>query len=341
MFNDFDGLFDNPDDASQNPNELDFDSMLGMDNAEEAVSDSNPLFLYGGVGLGKTHLMYAIAWQIKQNKPNRRVVYISAEKFMNNFISAIRNNDVLGFKERFRNVDVLMIDDVQFISGKDSTQEEFFHTFNALIEQKKQLVISADRSPAELDGIKDRIKSRLGCGLVADIHQTTYELRHGILKAKAERMGVDVPDEVYSFLASKITSNVRELEGAFNKVMAHANLMGNPVTLEYTRNILKDLLRASERVVSIEDIQKAVSDHFNVRLSEMFSAKRARAIARPRQIAMYLCKEMTTKSLPDIGRKFGGRDHTTVIHAVKTIKKLETSDPEVTEDINIIKRILG
>ncbi len=300
----------------------------------------NPLFLYGGVGLGKTHLMHAIAWHIRTQDPSRKVIYLSAEKFMYQFIRALRFKDTMAFKEQFRSVDVLMIDDVQFISGKDSTQEEFFHTFNALVDQNRQIVISADKSPSDLEGMEERLKSRLGWGLVADIHPTTYELRLGILQAKAEQTKTAVPAKVLEFLAHKITSNVRELEGALNRIFAHAQLVGRPITLESAQEVLHDLLRANERRVTIDEIQKRVAEHYNIRLADMHSARRARAVARPRQVAMFLCKQLTPRSLPEIGRKFGGRDHTTVMHAVRKIEELRTNDRTLAEDIELLRRML-
>jgi chromosomal replication initiator protein len=308
--------------------------------AEAAAVSFNPLFLYGGVGLGKTHLMHAIAWHIRKRTPQRRVIYLSAEKFMYQFIRALRHKTTMAFKEQFRSVDVLMIDDVQFISGKDSTQEEFFHTFNALVDQNRQVVISADKSPSDLEGLEERMRSRLGWGLVADIHPTTYELRLGILHAKAEQLKSEIPGKVLEFLAHKITSNIRELEGALNRIVAHATLVGRPITLESTQEVLNDLLRAHDRRVTIDEIQKRVAEHFNVKLADMHSARRARAVARPRQVAMYLAKQLTTRSLPEIGRKFGGRDHTTVMHAVRKIEELRALDSGFSEDIELLRRML-
>ena len=299
----------------------------------------NPLFLYGGVGLGKTHLMHAIAWQVRTRGPARKVLYLSAEKFMYQFIRALRFKDTMAFKEQFRSVDLLMIDDVQFISGKDSTQEEFFHTFNALVDQNRQIVISADKSPSDLE-MEDRMKSRLGWGLVADIHPTTYELRLGILQAKAEQRKSAVPSKVLEFLAHKITSNVRELEGALNRILAHAQLVGREISLETAQEVLHDLLRANDRRITIDEIQKRVAEHYNIRLGDMHSARRARAVARPRQVAMYLCKQLTPRSLPEIGRKFGGRDHTTVMHAVRRIEELRATDKALAEDVELLRRML-
>lgn len=322
------------------PNELAFAAAKRVAESSSVVQGCNPLFLYGGVGLGKTHLMHAIAWHIRRTNPERRVMYLSAEKFMYQFIRAIRFNDAISFKDQFRSVDVLMIDDVQFISGKDSTQEEFFHTFNALIDQNKQLVISGDRSPSDLDGIEERIRSRLGWGLVADIHTTNYELRLGILQTKVEKMGCNVPQKVLEFLAHKITSNIRELEGALNRVVAHATLVGREISIDTTQEVLRDLLRANDRRVNVEDIQRAVAGHYNIKVSDMHSARRSVAVARPRQIAMYLSKQLTSKSLPEIGRKFGGKDHTTVMHAIKRVEELSGKDHEIREDLEMLSRML-
>tara|TARA_B100000686_G_scaffold101382_1_gene108576 strand:+ start:21307 stop:22644 length:1338 start_codon:yes stop_codon:yes gene_type:complete len=314
--------------------------------AAQRISDSdevsfNPLVIYGGVGLGKTHLMHAIAWRIKSNNPKRKVVYLSAEKFMYQFVRALREQDTMGFKEQFRSADVLMIDDVQFIAGKNSTQEEFFHTFNALVDQSKQIIVSSDRSPADLEGIEERLRSRLGWGIVAEIHQTTYELRLGILQSKvADIKNCEIPKNVLEFLAHKITSNIRELEGALKRLVAHSQLVGRPVSLDSAYDVLHDLIRANNRKVTIEEIQRKVAEHFSIRLSDMSSARRARAVARPRQIAMYLSKQLTSRSLPEIGRTFGGRDHTTVMHAVSRIESLILEDSSVADDLELLKRNL-
>lgn len=322
------------------PNELAYAAALAVAESEGAAVKSNPLFLYGGVGLGKTHLMHAIAWHCHIKNPERRVLYMSAEKFMYRFIKALRDKDVMSFKDEFRSVDVLMIDDIQFICGKESTQEEFFHTFNAIIDNNKQMVISCDRSPSDLDNVEDRIKSRLGWGLVADVHSTTYELRVGILESKLEKMNVSIPKSVIDFLASKITSNVRELEGALNKVIAHSTLVGREVTLESTQDILRDLLRSNERIISVEEIQKKVASRYNIKVAEMSSSRRLRSIARPRQIAMYLSKALTSKSLADIGASFGKKDHTTVMHAIKKVTDLMQKDSDLKEEITLLTRIL-
>ncbi len=322
------------------PNELAHAAARRVADNDQVMQGCNPLFLYGGVGLGKTHLMHSIAWQIRRTNPSRKVIYLSAEKFMYQFIRALRFKEALAFKEQFRSVDVLMIDDVQFICGKDSTQEEFFHTFNALVDQNKQLIISCDRSPSDLEGMEERVRSRLGWGLVADINATTYELRLGILQSKVERMqGVYVPPKVLEFLAHKITSNVRELEGALNRVVAHSTLVGRSITLENTQEVLHDLLRSNDRQITIEDIQKQVASHYNVKVSDMHSARRARTVARPRQVAMYLAKKLTSKSLPEIGRRFGGKDHTTVMHAVKRIEELCKTESDFANDIELLTRI--
>jgi chromosomal replication initiator protein len=308
--------------------------------AMSATPPFNPLFLYGGVGLGKTHLMHAIGWRVRQRDPGRRVVYLTAEKFMYQFILALRSKDTIPFKELFRSVDLLMVDDLQFIAGKDQTQEEFFHTFNALVERGRQIVISADRSPSDLDGLEERIRSRLSWGLVADIHPTTYELRLGILQTKAESSGVDVPLRVLEFLASRITSNVRELEGALNRIVLQASVTRQPVSIEMAQEILKDVLRAADRRITIEEIQKAVVEYYGLRMADMTSARRQRQVARPRQVAMYLAKLLTPRSLPEIGRRFGGRDHTTVMHAVRQIERLQAEDRQLADDVEALKRRL-
>lgn len=307
---------------------------------ESAAVPFNPLFIYGGVGLGKTHLMHAIAWTIGDQAPEKQVMYLSAEKFMYQFVKALRSNETMAFKEFFRSVDVLMIDDIQFIAGKESTQEEFFHTFNALVDQNKQIIISADKAPSDLTGIEERLRSRLAWGLVADIQPSTYELRLGIVKAKRDQLQADVPDSVLEFLALKVTSNIRELEGALNRIVAHADVAKNPITLESTQEVLQDLLRSHDRRITIDEIQRKVAEHYNIRLSDMHSARRARQVARPRQVAMYLAKQLTARSLPEIGRKFGGRDHTTVMHAVRKIEELSNDDVSFAQDVEILRRAL-
>ena len=305
----------------------------------------NPLFLYGGVGLGKTHLMHAIAWQTKNRNPNTRMLYLSAEQFMYRFVQALRFKDMHGFKELFRSVDILMVDDVQFIAGKESTQDEFFHTFNALVEHGKQIVISADRAPGEIDGLEDRIKSRLAWGLVVDLHPTDYELRLGILQSKVEiqsklHPGIQISSGILEFLAHRISSNVRVLEGSLTRLYAYASLVGREVDIDMAQECLADILRISERKVTIDEIIRKVSEHYNLRMSDMISARRSRVVSRPRQVAMFLAKTLTSKSLPEIGRRFGGRDHTTVIHAVKRIEDLKYKDLQIAEEVEILRRML-
>ncbi|WP_136683435.1 chromosomal replication initiator protein DnaA [Falsirhodobacter xinxiangensis] len=313
--------------------------------AEGGPVTFNPLFLYGGVGLGKTHLMHAIAHELSVRQTHLRVLYLSAEQFMYRFVQALRERQIMDFKELFRSVDVLMVDDVQFIAGKDSTQEEFFHTFNALVDQNKQIVISADRAPGEIKDLEDRIKSRLQCGLVVDLHPTDYELRLGVLQQKVEvyrgqYKGLKIADGVLEFLAHRITTNVRVLEGALTRLFAFASLVHREITLELTQDCLADILRASDRKVTIEEIQRKVAEHYNVRLSDMIGPKRVRTIARPRQIAMYLAKQLTPRSLPEIGRRFGGRDHTTIMHGVRKIEELMSTDSQLADDLQMLRRLL-
>ena len=318
------------------PNEFAYAAAMRV--AESDTPAFNPLFLYGGVGLGKTHLMHAIAWHIKETHPKKSFIYLSAEKFMYLFIKSLRYKDAMSFKEMFRNVDVLMIDDVQFIGGKDTTQEEFFHTFNELVDNNRQVILSADKSPADLEGVEERLKSRLGWGLVADIHPANYELRLGILQSKARKHKTKVSDEVLEFLAMKITSNVRELEGALNRVVAHATLVGSKITIDMASEVLRDLLRSNEKYITMDVIQRKVCEFYNIKLSDLTSAKRHKAIATARHVAMYLAKQLTTKSLPDIGRNFGGKDHSTVIHAVKKVKENIAKDREFATNLEILTK---
>ncbi|WP_199559530.1 chromosomal replication initiator protein DnaA [Paracoccus sediminilitoris] len=313
--------------------------------AEGGPVGFNPLFLYGGVGLGKTHLMHAIAHDYQTRHPNAQVLYLSAEQFMYRFVQALRESTIMDFKGMFRNVNMLMVDDVQFIAGKDSTQEEFFHTFNALVDQGKQIVISADRAPAEIKGLEERIKSRLSCGLIVDLHPTTYELRLGILQSKtavfrAQQPDLEIGAGVLEFLAHRITTNVRVLEGALQRLFAHASLLRREITLEVAQECLADILRTNDRKINIDDIQRKVAEHYNIRLADMMGPKRARNVARPRQIAMYLSKQLTSRSLPEIGRRFGGRDHTTIMHGVRKIEELIIDDSAMSEDIAVLKRML-
>jgi chromosomal replication initiator protein len=313
--------------------------------AEGGPVTFNPLFLYGGVGLGKTHLMHAIAHELQLRQPELRVLYLSAEQFMYRFVQALRDKQIMDFKEIFRSVDVLMVDDVQFIAGKDSTQEEFFHTFNALVDQNKQIIISADRAPGEIKDLEERIKSRLQCGLVVDLHPTDYELRLGILQQKAEfyrnqYKGLQIAHGVLEFLAHRITTNVRVLEGALTRLFAFASLVGREITLDLAQDCLADILRASDRKLTIEEIQRKVAEHYNIRLSDMIGPKRLRNIARPRQVAMYLAKQLTPRSLPEIGRRFGGRDHTTIMHGVRKIEELMATDSQLNDDLQLLRRLL-
>ena len=302
--------------------------------AEGGPVNFNPLFLHGGTGLGKTHLMHAIGWETLKRRPDARVAYMSAEKFMVEFLAAIRAKETIAFKQRLRALDLLLIDDVQFIAGKESTQEEFFHTLNELISSGRKVVISADRGPQDLAGLQDRILSRLAGGLVADIDAADYELRLNVLHAKLAALPeVACPLDVLEFLARKITSNVRELEGALTRVAAYATLTNKAITLETTRAVLADQLRAHDRRITIDEIQRKTADYYGLKLADLLSPRRAREVARPRQVAMYLAKKLTPRSLPEIGRRFGGRDHTTVMHGVKRIEELRLGDTELNGDV--------
>jgi chromosomal replication initiator protein len=289
--------------------------------------------------------MHAIAWELQANFPEADILYLSAEQFMYRFVRALREQDTIGFKQMFRSVDVLMVDDVQFIAGKTSTQEEFFHTFNALVEMGKQIVISGDRAPVDMDELDSRIASRLQCGLVVDIHPTDYELRLGVLQHKAERMRernprVRIADGVLEFIARKISSNIRVLEGALTRLFALADLVQKDITMELAQDCLADILKHTDKKVTMDEIIKKTCEYYNLRQSDLMSANRSRAIARPRQIAMFLCKKLTTRSLPEIGRKFGGRDHTTILYGVRKIEELMQVDSQIAEDAEILRRML-
>ncbi|MBR4926768.1 MAG: chromosomal replication initiator protein DnaA [Alphaproteobacteria bacterium] len=303
--------------------------------AEEKDISFNPLYLHSSVGLGKTHLMHAIAWRIQDMHPGKSVLYLSAEQFFHRFVKAIRTHSTESFRNLFRSVDVLMIDDVQFIFGKKTTQEEFFHTFNALITSGKKIILSADSAPADLAGIEERLKTRIAQGLVVDIHQTCYDLRFGILKDKVTQKGLSVPHDVLDFLAKRVTSNIRELEGALNRIIAHSQWMGSQINLETVRRILKDVLRINERVVHITDIQRMTAVFYGLTIADLKSTRRERRIARPRQLAMYMAKQMTTLSVPDIALHFG-RDHTTIMHAVKQIENLLKRDHKLGQDMQTL-----
>lgn len=309
-------------------------------------ANRNPLYLHSSAGLGKTHLMNAIAWRMRERHPEKKVIYLSAEQFMYQYVKALRNDkiadsktddNISDFRELFRSADILMIDDVQFMAGKEGTQREFFHTFNALIEQGKQIVLSSDSSPLQLKGIEDRLRTRMAQGLIVDIYPTTYEMRIGILQSKAEQWGVAIPKDVIAFLAEKMTTNVRELEGALKRLIANADFLNTPITLATTQMILKDVLNCCEKEITIDAIQKQVCNHFMVKDSDLKSTRRDRNIARPRQIAMYLAKELTSKSLPEIGIAFG-RDHSTIIHAIRTIESLIKTDAEIAQSVEFLKR---
>lgn len=315
-------------------------------NAARAIAEGgpmrfNPLFVYGPTGQGKTHLLHAIGHGYTARKPQARALAMSAERFMIDFVNAMRAKDTMAFKERLRSVDILLIDDFQFIAGKETTQEEFLYTIDELMRGGRRLIISADRSPQELDGVEGRILSRLTQGLVVDIQPADFALRRAIVDSKVAMMpGVDIAPVVLDMLASRISSNVRELEGGLNRLVAYASLNARPIDEAFAEEVLADMFRASRRRVTIDEIQKRVSDHFKIRQAEMVSARRARAVARPRQIAMYLAKQLTPRSLPEIGRRFGGRDHTTVIHAVKQIERLRAADSEIDADVRTLMRAL-
>ncbi len=301
----------------------------------------NPLFIHGGVGLGKTHLMHAIAHHILENWPNRRVLYVSSEKFVYQFIRSLKDHNTLDFKETFRSVDVLMIDDVQFIAGKDASQEEFFHTFNALVDMRKQIILTADRSPHEMDDLTDRLRSRLGSGLTAAIHLPDLETRIAIMHKKAEALNMELSDKLAYFLGENITTNIRELEGALNRLAAHATLIQQDITVDLAQDLLRDLLGRVNRVVTLDEVQKKVAEFYQIKIADMHSSRRSRNIARPRQVAMYLCKSLTVKSFPEIGRAFGGRDHTTVMHAVNKVEELIEKDPSIAEDVRLLEKTLS
>jgi chromosomal replication initiator protein len=309
--------------------------------AEAPAKAYNPLFIYGGVGLGKTHLMHAIGHYILEHNPSAKVVYISSEKFTNEFINAIRDNRADDFRNKYRNVDILLIDDIQFLAGKESTQEEFFHTFNTLHEESKQIVISSDRPPKEIPTLEDRLRSRFEWGLITDITPPDLETRIAILRKKAKAEGLDIPNEVMIYIANQIDSNIRELEGALIRVVAYSSLENKDITAELAAEALKDIIPASKpNVLTIQDIQKAVGEYFGLKLEDFKAKKRTKSVAFPRQIAMYLARELTDFSLPKIGEEFGGRDHTTVIHAHEKISKLIQEDPLFLKQLEEIKNKL-
>ncbi len=309
--------------------------------AEHPGKSYNPLYIYGGVGLGKTHLMHAVGNEILRANPQAKILYISSEGFIMDMVRALQHNSTAEFKQRYRKLDALLIDDIQFFANKDRTQEEFFHTFNALFDGGSQIIITCDRYPKEVEGLEERLQSRFGWGLTVAIEPHDLETRMAIVLCKAEEAGVELPQEVAFFIAEKIRSHVRELEGALRRVIAHVNFTRKPYSVETARAALRDLIDVQKRMISLDNIQKVVAEYFHIRGSEMQSKRRSRNIARPRQIAMALTKELTSHSLPEIGDAFGGRDHTTVLHACRQIEKLRQSDPQVAEDYNNILRVLG
>lgn len=310
--------------------------------AEAPAKAYNPFFIYGGVGLGKTHLMHAIGHYVLEHNPNAKVVYLSSEKFTNEFINSIRDNKAEEFRNKYRNVDVLLIDDIQFLAGKESTQEEFFHTFNTLHTESKQIVISSDRPPKEIPTLEDRLRSRFEWGLITDITPPDLETRIAILRKKAKADGLDIPNEVMHYIANQIDTNIRELEGALIRVVAYSSLVNQDITVELAQEALKDIMPNSKpKSVTIQDIQKVVGEHYNIRLEDFSSKKRTKSIAFPRQVAMYLSRELTDFSLPKIGEEFGGRDHTTVIHAHEKIEKMLKEDKQLQEEIKQIQSMLG
>jgi chromosomal replication initiator protein len=309
--------------------------------AENPGRAYNPLFLYGGVGLGKTHLMHAIAHRIKEHDPEARIAYVHSERFVGDMVRALQHNSMNEFKTAYRSLDALMIDDIQFFANKDRSQEEFFHTFNELLEGQHQVILTCDRYPKEVDGLEERLKSRFGWGLTVAIEPPELETCVAILMSKAQHAGVILPEEVAFFIGKRIRSNVRELEGALRRVIANSRFTGHPIDVEFTKEALKDLLSLQAKLVTIENIQKTVADYFKVRMADLLSKRRSRSVARPRQVAMALAKELTSHSLPEIGDAFGGRDHTTVMHACKRIKELRGSEQRMSEDYSNLLRTLA
>jgi len=310
--------------------------------AENPGRAYNPLFLYGGVGLGKTHLMHAVGNMMRSKNSNAQVAYVHSERFVGDMVRALQHNTINEFKTAYRSLDALMIDDIQFFAGKERSQEEFFHTFNALLEGQQQVILSCDRYPKEVDGLEERLKSRFGWGLTVAIEPPELETCVAILMSKASVLRVDLPEEVAFFIAKRIRSNVRELEGALRRVVANSQFTGRPITLDFAKEALRDLLALQERLVSIENIQKMVAEYFKIRVADLLSKRRNRSITRPRQMAMALSKELTKHSLPEIGDAFGGRDHTTVLHACRVVKDLRDGDVRTNEDyLNLLRTLAG
>ena len=318
-----------------------FAKAAALQVAENPGTAYNPLFLYGGVGLGKTHLMHAVGHMIQERQPGARVVYVHSERFVSEMVSALQHNKINDFKNKYRSLNALLIDDIQFFANKERSQEEFFHTFNALIEGQNQVILTCDRYPKEVEGLEERLKSRFGWGLTAAIEPPELETSVAILISKAEASGVVLPEEVAFFIAKHIRSNVRELEGALRRIVANARFTNSPITVEFAKGALRDLLNLASRAVSVEGIQKTVAEYYKIRVGDLLSVRRSRSVARPRQIAMSLAKELTTHSLPEIGDAFGGRDHTTVLHACKRIRELRDSEQQVQEDYANLLRILA
>jgi len=309
--------------------------------AENPGHAYNPLFFYGGVGLGKTHLMHAVGNMILQNKPDARITYIHSERFVSHMVKALQHNAIDAFKQHYRSLDAILVDDIQFFAGKERSQEEFFHTFNALLEEGSQIILSCDRYPKEVEGLEERLRSRFGWGLPVCIEPPELETRVAILQKKAEEANIELPSEVAFFIAKRIRSNIRELEGAFRRVLATANFTASPVTLEFAKEALRDLIALQERTITIENIQKTVAEYYKIRTSDLHSNRRSRSITRPRQLAMALSKELTNHSLPEIGAAFGGRDHTTVLHGCRKIAELRESDNKINEDYKNMIRVLS
>jgi len=301
----------------------------------------NPLFIYGGVGLGKTHLMHAVGNMMLKKNPNARVIYLHSERFVAEMVKALQHNTIDQFKKKYRSVNALLIDDIQFFAGKERSQEEFFHTFNALFESQQQIILSSDRFPKEVSGLEERLKSRFGWGLTVAIEPPDLETRVAILQSKALQLNAKLPSEVAFFMGKRIRSNIRELEGALRRVIANSTFTGKEISLDFAKNALRDMIAAHDKQITIENIQKTVAEYFQIRTSDLLSAKRSRSIARPRQIAMSLAKELTNHSLPEIGNAFGGRDHTTVIHATRKVKELKESDARISEDYSNLLRTLS
>jgi chromosomal replication initiator protein len=311
-----------------------------MQIGENPGAAYNPLFIYGGVGLGKTHLMHAVGNLIHARNPGARVIYLHSERFVADMVKALQHNAINDFKRFYRNVDALLIDDIQFFAGKERSQEEFFHTFNALLEGQQQIILTCDRYPKEVQGLEERLKSRFGWGLTAAIEPPELETRVAILMNKATQGNLNLPDDVAFFIAKRIQSNIRELEGALRRVIASARFTGQPITLDFTKEALRDLLALQDKLVTTENIQKTVAEYYKIRVADLLSPRRSRTITRPRQIAMALAKELTTHSLPEIGDAFGGRDHTTVLHACRKVVELKEADARIKEDYSNLLRTL-